>query len=67
MIDQMMAAKLNYWNNKWNDIYDFTPAPRGGQNYTVCADALEENAFVSSLKQIESLVHQIEAKKDTKI
>ena len=25
MFDQMKDAKLSYWNNKWTNVFDFTP------------------------------------------
>ena len=26
LAEQMQAADLSIWNNKWSDIYDFTPS-----------------------------------------
>jgi hypothetical protein len=25
----MKQAKLSYWNNKWSDVFDFTPQKEG--------------------------------------
>lgn len=58
----MQAAKVSYWNNKWHDIYDFTPPKRGdSQHYTLINE--RKNHFVSSLKVMQNIVSQIEKKK----
>jgi len=48
----MKAAKISYWNNKWSDIFDFTPSRGGGgkgvKNYTLSYEPMP--GFVSSLE-----------------
>lgn len=32
----MKAAKLSYWNNRWSEIFDFTPMKSGKSlNYSL--------------------------------
>jgi Zn/Cd-binding protein ZinT len=33
MIDQVQAANLSIWNNKWLSVFDFTKNPNGELNY----------------------------------
>ena len=59
MVEQMKAAKLSMWNNKWTDIFDFTPA-KGGKtmNHTI-HDEINPN-FVTNMKQMETIIKQLE-------
>ena len=47
LMNQMQAAKLSIWDNKWNDVFDFTPN-RKGKNYKVDPD--KRSNFVTSLE-----------------
>eukprot|EP01017_Pseudomicrothorax_dubius_P009452 TRINITY_DN1320_c0_g1_i19.p1 TRINITY_DN1320_c0_g1~~TRINITY_DN1320_c0_g1_i19.p1 ORF type:complete len:288 (+),score=46.08 TRINITY_DN1320_c0_g1_i19:128-991(+) len=46
--EQMARAKLNIWNNKWSEIYDFNPpAPNAPRHYSLYpSDAPEVYVFV---------------------
>ncbi len=59
----MKAAKLSYLNNKWNDIYDFTPKKLAseGSNYSLSLEATP--GFVSSLKMMQKVINAIETTK----
>jgi hypothetical protein len=68
MITQMKAAKLSPWNNKWNDVYDFTPnqgADSKKKNYRIKKDILP--SFVTSLEQMLSIFTRIEKARGVKI
>ena len=59
----MKAAKLNYWNNKWSDVFDFTPSRN--TNYAIKNDVLED--FVSPLSQMLKIVDQVEKMKGSQL
>lgn len=61
----MQAAKLSAWNNKWNEIFDFTPNAKKGKNYKIVAE--RQTGFVSKLSQMMQLIEQIEKAKGSKI
>ena len=64
---QMKAAKLSYLNNKWNDIYDFTPNKLASQglNYSLSLEATP--GFVSTLKMMQKVIGAIEKSKRFKV
>ena len=37
MLMQMREAKISFWNNKWTDIFDFTPQ-EGRQNFKIVTE-----------------------------
>jgi hypothetical protein len=43
----MRDAKLSVWNNKWTEIFDFTPK-KSGLNYKINKEIVHE--FVTSMK-----------------
>lgn len=61
----MKAAKLNYWNNKWSDVFDFTPSRNKNKNYAIKNEVLED--FVSPLSQMLKIVDQVEKRKGSKL
>jgi len=52
----MKASKLSFWNNKWNEIYDFTPnkLQSKGLNYSLISDKV--NDFVVSLDKMTNIM-----------
>lgn len=54
----MKAAKLSFWNNKWSSVFDFTPSKGSGLNYSLTDE--KNTNFVTSLKQMESIISQLE-------
>ncbi len=59
----MKFAKLSVWNNKWNDVYDFTV--KGNlKNYSVFTDALP--SFVTTLEQMITIFEKYEKVKKVK-
>ena len=58
LAQQMKAAKLSYWNNKWNEIFDFTPNRDGRLNYTLPKDSNfdHDTFYVSKLSQLQKLI-----------
>jgi hypothetical protein len=63
----MKAAKISYFNNKWNDIYDFTPNKLASQglNYSLALDATP--GFVSTLSMMQKVIGAIEKAKGFKV
>lgn len=54
----MQAAKLSYWNNKWTDVFDFTPNKSGKeQNFSLNYEP--SPFFVSSLRQMQQLIADV--------
>jgi hypothetical protein len=49
----MKAAKILYWNNKWTDIFDFTPN-RSKQNHII--EFTRTNDFVVPLVQMQRVL-----------
>lgn len=60
----MKAAKIVYWNNKWTDIFDFTPN-RSQQNHTI--DLTRSTDFVVPLVQMQRVVSAAEKLKGAPI
>jgi hypothetical protein len=56
----MKAAKLSYLNNKWTDIYDFTPNKLSSQglNYSLVPETAP--GFVSTLQMMLKFIQAIE-------
>ena len=63
----MKAAKISYLNNKWNDIYDFTPNKLASQglNYSIALDATP--GFVSTLSMMQKVIGAVEKAKGFKV
>ena len=64
---QMKAAKLSYLNNKWTDIYDFTPNKLASQglNYSIVPEATP--GFVSSLSMMQKVIAAVEKAQGFKV
>lgn len=63
----MKAAKISYWNNKWTDIFDFTPNRGAGKvNHSVCYDKVMPG-FVSTLSDMQKIVAAVEKRKGSDI
>lgn len=41
---QFVAAKLSPWDNRWSEVYDFTPNANGTKNFSLL-DIAQEDAF----------------------
>lgn len=41
LLGHMKAAKLSPWNNKWSEVFDFSPDSSGKEHFTV------NNAFLT--------------------
>jgi hypothetical protein len=56
MVGQMKASKISYWNNKWNEVYDFTPnkVVTKGLNYSLSLKPSKN--IVTSLKEMRRFV-----------
>ncbi len=54
----MKAAKLSYWNNKWTDIFDFTPNKGGKPNHRL--DFSRQLQFVVPLAQMQRIIQAAE-------
>lgn len=56
MVNQMKGAKISYWNNKWNEIYDFTPnkVVTKGLNYSISLEP--SSGFATSLEEMKKIV-----------
>jgi hypothetical protein len=52
----MKASKISYWNNKWNEVYDFTPnkVVTKGLNYSLNLKPTKN--FVTTLKEMRKVV-----------
>jgi hypothetical protein len=63
----MKAAKISYFNNKWNDIYDFTPNKLASQglNYSLALEVTP--GFVSTLSMMQKVIEAIEKAKGFKV
>ena len=60
----MKKAKASVWNNKWDEIFDFTPNRTGKKNFRV---SYEQNRdFVFSYDFMQSIVTQVEGVKRNK-
>jgi hypothetical protein len=40
--EQMALAKLSIWNNKYTEVFDFTPSKSGTSNFEVKISEIEE-------------------------
>ena len=60
----MKASKLSVWNNKWNEVFDFTPNTKA-KNYSIYTDI--DPKFVTSLQQMQSLVKNVESIRKVKV
>ena len=60
----MKASKLSVWNNKWNEVFDFTPNAKK-KNYSIFTD-ISPN-FVSTLQQMQSIIKNVENTRKVKI
>jgi hypothetical protein len=44
LASQFVAAKLSPWDNRWSEVYDFTPNSNGTKNFRLLETA-EEDSF----------------------
>ena len=56
LAEQMHGAKLSIWNNKWSDIYDFTPSATEN-HFELHIEGGED--FVTPLEHFEQQVKRI--------
>ena len=67
MLMQMSKAKLSPWNNRWTEIFDFTPNKYGsGPNHQVLIDAKNPEILVD-LHSFQKVVKKYETKKNTQM
>lgn len=51
----MRLSNLSIWNNKWSDVFDFTPIKNSDKlNYSL--NTAINPCWSSSLKQVETIV-----------
>jgi hypothetical protein len=62
----MKAAKISYLNNKWTDIYDFTP-DRVTKKLNYSIDYEVKNGYVTKLSQMKGIVADFEKRKGFKL
>lgn len=56
LFDQMKEAKLSFWNNKWTNVFDFTPNREQPSKLNYKLDPSDWVGFVSSLRDIETII-----------
>jgi len=63
----MKPAKISYFNNKWNDIFDFTPHTLASQglNYSLALETTPGS--VSTLSMMQKVIGAIEKAKGFKV
>ena len=54
----MQVAKLSFWNNKWSDVFDFTPVKEGDDVHFTVKHQLQEH-FIAPFAQIKSLFEKV--------
>ncbi|CDW83137.1 protein xrp2 [Stylonychia lemnae] len=59
MLEQMTQANLSIWNNKWNQIFDFTP-DKTGQKLNYKIDYSQNSYFASTLEQMNQILQSVE-------
>jgi hypothetical protein len=52
LASQFVAAKLSPWDNRWSEVYDFTPNASGTKNFSLLDPALEECFPVKPLSAV---------------
>lgn len=63
LLSHLMKAKISLWNNKWTEVYDFTPhktADDGTPNWTVVPD-LYEGDFIVPLERMKGMLEKVRA------
>ena len=68
MFDQMKSAKLSLWNNRYTEVFDFTPAANGKSNYSVQIKQDPDSAVEwVDLHSFEKIINKFENKHDKKV
>jgi hypothetical protein len=59
LLEQMLKAKLSVFNNKWTEVFDFTPhrGDGSGLNYSLKSTLYPE--FVSPFDKVSELVTKV--------
>jgi protein XRP2 len=52
LASQFVAAKLSPWDNRWSEVYDFTPNANGTKNFTLLDPALEDTFPIKPLSAV---------------
>jgi hypothetical protein len=52
LASQFVAAKLSPWDNRWSEVYDFTPNSNGTKNFSLLDPALEDSFPVKPLTAV---------------
>ena len=61
-------AKLSIWNNKYSDVYDFTPSQSGKPNFELKISEIEEEQEpIVDLYNFEKIVNKFEARNEKKL
>ena len=64
----MKKAKLSLWNNRYSEVFDFTPSETGKPNYTVKTQQDPENDYeFVDLHSFEKIIKKFESKNEKKI
>lgn len=68
LFGQMLKANLSIWNNKYTEVFDFTPKSTGGLNYEliVSSKRSKQEQFVD-LYNFEKVVNNYEKKNNAKL
>ena len=61
MFSQMAQAKLSIWNNKYTEVYDFTPSASGKPNFEVIVEEdVDKQEQIVDLFNFEKVVKKFE-------
>ena len=52
LASQFVAAKLSPWDNRWSEVYDFTPNANGAKNFSLLEPAQEDSFPVKRLSAV---------------
>jgi hypothetical protein len=52
LASQFVAAKLSPWDNRWSEVYDFTPNANGAKNFSLLEPAQEDSFPVKPLSAV---------------
>jgi protein XRP2 len=52
LASQFVATKLSPWDNRWSEVYDFTPSPNGAKNFSFIDVTLEDSFPVKPLSAV---------------
>jgi hypothetical protein len=57
MMAQMTEAQLSPWNNKWSDVYDFTPSQTKQEHFSL--EILPQLTFVAPYVELRKIFDRV--------